>query len=119
MSRASPTPTTAGPTVPVHETPAGDYGRIERLLDHLINPADCIDTFGRSYIDDLEFILAENHGFDFQSQTFPDARTQEWFDRVRSGYGLQTMEDVIAFVRKRIGELSVANSVRARTCISK
>ncbi len=72
---------------------------MERFLDSLINPYDCVDTFGRSYLDDLENILIENHAFDFSAQKFPDKMMQEWFERVLAEFRLGTMEDVIAYVR--------------------
>ena len=52
-----------------------DNELIERFLDYLIDPYHCIDTYGRSYLDDLELIVEENHRFDFKSQTFPDETT--------------------------------------------
>jgi SAM-dependent methyltransferase len=81
------------------------------LMDSLINPNDCIDTYGRTYIDDLENILVENHGFDYATQKFPDKMTQEWFERVRSESKLNTMEEVIAYVRSHNLDLA---SIRPR-----
>jgi SAM-dependent methyltransferase len=89
----------------------------ERFLDYLIHPDECIDTLGRSYLDDLEHILVENHVFDFEKQTFPDKETQKWFDQVRSELQLRNMEEFIAYVRSRRGELDLA-SVRPRISFS-
>lgn len=87
---------------------------IERFLDHLIEPNQCIDTFGRTYLDDLEHIVVENHGFDFASQRFPDAEVQAWFDRLRDELGLKTLGEFIAYVRANASTLNVAN-LRPRT----
>jgi SAM-dependent methyltransferase len=87
---------------------------IERFLDYLIDPRQCIDTLGRSYIDDLEHIVAENHGFDFDVQRFPDAEAQAWFERIRSEYGFNKIEDLIAYVKEHVDGLDIAN-LRPRT----
>jgi len=85
---------------------------IERLLDSLINPNDCIDTYGRSYVDDIENILIENHDFDFATQKFPDRVMQECFERVCAETRLATMEKIVAYARSH--DLDLAN-VRPRT----
>lgn len=93
----------------------------ERFLDHLIDPNDCIDTFGRSYVDDLELIVAENHGYDFATRSFrpyadlafSDERTDEWFKRVQEVLGVASMEAFIAYARAHLHELRLAN-VRPR-----
>lgn len=87
---------------------------IERFLDYLIDPNRCIDTFGRTYLDDLEHIAVENHNFDFAAQRFPDAEVQAWFKRVCNDLGLATLEEFIAYVRSNPGSLSIAN-LRPRT----
>jgi SAM-dependent methyltransferase len=87
---------------------------IERFLDHIINPYDCVDIYGRTYLEDLENILAENHAFDFAAQTFPDEMTQKWFERMKEAMGAQTMEQLIAQIRANQGEISIANA-RPRT----
>ena len=87
---------------------------IERFLDHIINPYDCVDIYGRSYIDDLENILLENHTFDFGTQKFPDEMTQIWFERTRQALGVQTMEQLIAHIRANASSISIAN-IRPRT----
>jgi len=92
------------------EVPSVDKKQLfERFLDHLINPNDCIDTFGRTYFDDLELIAVENHGFDPASQTFPDPAAQEWFERVRSEFGFRTLDDFIAYARDNHSQLDIAN----------
>jgi SAM-dependent methyltransferase len=91
-----------------------DNKLIERFLDSLIDPYQCIDTYGRSYLDDLELIVAENHRFDFKSQTFPDAATQDWFKRICETSNFQTIEEIILYVRTHRLELDIAN-VRPRT----
>jgi SAM-dependent methyltransferase len=85
----------------------------ERFLDYLIYPNECIDTFGRTYIDDLEYILVENHAFDFQTQAFPDQQLQQWFDQVRSDLSIGSMQEFITYVRAHRDELDLAN-VRPR-----
>lgn len=92
----------------------GQTQLIERLLDHLINPYDCIDIYERSYLDDLENVLIENHSFDFQRQKFPDDATQKWFQRVLEATGTATMEQLLAYIRSHAGQLQIAN-VRPRT----
>lgn len=82
---------------------------IERFLDYLIDPNECIDTFGRSYIDDLEHILAENHHFDFATQKFPDQEAQQWFEKLRAEFGFQDIAAFLAFVRAHLHELDIAN----------
>src|SRR5689334_20299049 len=82
---------------------------IERFLDYLIDPYECIDTFGRTYIDDLEHIVVENHSFDFQSQRFPDKEAQEWFERILSKFGFEGMDALIAYVRSHQDDLNLAN----------
>src|SRR5262245_22042687 len=85
----------------------------ERFLDYLIYPNECIDTFGRTYIDDLEHILVENHAFDFRTQAFPDQQVQRWFDQVRSELSVGSMQEFISYVRAHQDDLDVAN-VRPR-----
>lgn len=87
---------------------------IERFLDHIINPYDCVDIYGRSYLQDLENILIENHSFDFSSQKFPDEMTQKWFARMKEAIGSSTMEELIAYIRANESQISIAN-VRPRT----
>jgi SAM-dependent methyltransferase/ectoine hydroxylase-related dioxygenase (phytanoyl-CoA dioxygenase family) len=96
------------------KTTLTDYEMIERFLDYLIDPNECIDTYGRTYIDDLEFILAENHLFDFQTQTFPDQEAQQWFERVRSRFNFAKIEEFIGYVREHLSELDLAN-IRPRS----
>jgi hypothetical protein len=93
---------------------AVDNRLIERFLDTLIDPYQCVDTYGRSYIDDLELIVVENHYFDFASQSFPDAATQAWFKRVCSAFDFKTMEELISYVRSHLPELSIS-SLRPRS----
>lgn len=87
---------------------------IERFLDYLIEPSDCIDTYGRTYLDDLEIIAGENHGFDPEKQSFSDAATQDWFERIRREWGFARFEDLAAYVRAHRGEFDIAN-VRPRS----
>src|SRR5260370_27533456 len=87
---------------------------IERFLDYLIDPVGCIDTYGRTYIDDLEFILVENHLFDFQAQTFPDTEAQQWFERICSAFSFKRMEEFIDYVRQHLTEIDLAN-IRPRS----
>jgi SAM-dependent methyltransferase len=87
---------------------------IERFLDYLIDPNQCIDTFGRTYIDDLEHIVVENHEFDFTTQKFSDDAAQEWFDRIRSECGFPNLEELIAYVRAHRNSLDIAN-IRPRS----
>jgi len=91
-----------------------DNKLIERFLDSLIDPYQCIDTYGRSYLDDLELIVAENHRFDFKSQTFPDQDTQNWFKRICAASQFQTIEEIISYVRTHRLDLDIAN-LRPRT----
>ena len=91
-----------------------DHELIERFLDYLIDPVQCIDTFGRTYIDDLELILAENHLFDPQTQTFPDKEAQQWFERVCSAFKFKTMDEFIGYVRQHLDEIDLAN-IRPRS----
>ena len=56
---------------------------IERFIDYLIEPNQCIDSYGRPYIDDLENIVVENHEFNFITQNFPNKEAQDWFERMR------------------------------------
>lgn len=86
-----------------------DHELIERFLDYLIDPTECIDTYGRTYIDDLELILAENHLFDFQTQSFPDKEAQQWFERICSTCNFGTIEEFIAYVRQHMDEIDLAN----------
>jgi SAM-dependent methyltransferase len=87
---------------------------IERFLDHVINPYECVDIYGRTYLEDIENILSENHGFDFQTQTFPDEMTQKWFARMKEVLAVSTMEEVIETIRDNQTSISFAN-VRPRT----
>jgi hypothetical protein len=89
---------------------ARDPELIERFLDYLIEPNDCIDTYGRTYLDDLEIIVAENHGFDSAKQSFADAATQEWFERIRKDWGFARLEDMAAYLRDHRGEFDIANT---------
>ena len=82
---------------------------IERFLDHLIDPNQCIDTFGRSYLDDLEYILAENHQYDFTARRFPDKETQAWFERLSSEHGFSGIQQFLAYVRTHANTLDIAN----------
>jgi SAM-dependent methyltransferase len=82
---------------------------LERFLDYLIDPNECIDTYGRTYIDDLEFILAENHRFDFKTQTFPDAEAQRWFEVLRAEFKFADMAALLSFVRSHVDELDLAS----------
>ena len=82
---------------------------IERFLDYLIDPMQCVDRFGRSYLDDLEHIVVENHHFDFAAQRFPDKEAQAWFERLRGELGFGKLEDLIAHVRAHADELNIAN----------
>lgn len=91
-----------------------DHELIERFLDYLIDPVECIDTYGRSYIDDIELILVENHLFNFQTQTFPDKEAQQWFERVCSTHNFKTIEELIAYVRQHLDEIDLAN-IRPRS----
>ncbi|OAI50409.1 hypothetical protein AYO46_10230 [Betaproteobacteria bacterium SCGC AG-212-J23] len=93
--------------------PAASKGKaemLERFLDYLIDPNECIDTFGRSYLDDLELIVVENHGFDFDRQRFPDQDVQAWFERLQSEFGFRRLEDFIAYVRSHADTLDIANT---------
>ncbi|HET7086177.1 MAG TPA: methyltransferase domain-containing protein [Rhizomicrobium sp.] len=87
---------------------------IERFLDHVFNPYECVDIYGRTYLDDIENILIENHGFDFGTQTFSDDMTQKWFGRMKEALGAQTMEQVIEAIRANQADISFAN-IRPRT----
>ena len=87
---------------------------LERFLDFLVDPNECIDTFGRTYVDDLENIVVENHEFDFQTQRFPDKGAQAWFDRIRSDFGFSDLQEIIAYVRAHVRDLRLA-SFRPRT----
>jgi SAM-dependent methyltransferase len=89
---------------------ARDRELIERFLDYLIDPNNCIDTYGRTYLDDLEIIVAENHGFDPVKQSFPDVATQDWFERIRKDWGFARFEDIAAYVREHRGEFDIANA---------
>jgi len=91
------------------KTTLTDHEMIERFLDYLIDPIECIDTYGRTYVDDLEFILAENHVFDFQTQTFPDQEAQQWFERIRSRFNFAKIEEFIGYVREPLSALDLAN----------
>jgi SAM-dependent methyltransferase len=82
---------------------------IERFLDYLIDPNECIDTYGRTYVDDIEHILVENHAFDFQQQTFSDKQAQEWFDKIRGELNFKDMQEFIAHIRAHVHELDLAN----------
>jgi SAM-dependent methyltransferase len=86
-----------------------DNELIERFLDYLIDPYHCIDTYGRSYLDDLELIVEENHRFDFKSQIFPDEATQGWFKRICAASNFQTIEEIVSYVRANRQELDIAN----------
>lgn len=81
---------------------------LERFLDYLIDPNECIDTYGRTYIDDLEFILAENHHFNFKTQTFPDHEAQRWFELLCTEFKFTDMAALLVFVRLHIDELDIA-----------
>jgi SAM-dependent methyltransferase len=87
---------------------------IERFLDHVINPYECVDIYNRSYLEDLENILLENHAFDFEAQTFRDPMTQRWFERMKEGLGVSTMEQIIQTIRDNQSAISFAN-IRPRT----
>jgi SAM-dependent methyltransferase len=82
---------------------------IERFLDFLIDPNDCIDTLGRTYLDDLERIVAENHGFDERLQKFPDREVQAWFERVCAAHGFASIGELFAYVRANHTRLDLAN----------
>jgi len=86
-----------------------DAELIERFLDYLIDPNECIDTYGCTYIDDIEHILMENHHFNFTTQRFPDKEAQEWFEKICSEMKFHGMEDLISHIRAHIGELDLAN----------
>ena len=87
---------------------------IERFLDYLINPNECIDTYGRTYIDDLENIVVENHQFDLENQEFPDKEAQSWFQHLREKFGFSSLGDFIAYVRTNEVDLDIAN-IRPRS----
>ena len=93
---------------------ARDPELIERFLDYLIDPNDCVDTYGRTYLDDLETIAIENHAFDFETQSFADATTQDWFERIRKDWGFARFEDIAAYVRDHRSQFDIAN-VRPRS----
>ena len=93
---------------------ARDPELIERFLDYLIEPNDCVDTYGRTYLDDLEIIALENHAFDFRAQAFPDAATQDWFERIRKDWGFARFEDMAEYLRGHRNEFDIAN-VRPRS----
>lgn len=82
---------------------------LERFIDYLIDPNECIDTYGRTYIDDLELILAENYHFDFSTQTFPDKEAQQWFDMLRAEFKFEDMAALLVFVRLHTEDLDIAN----------
>ena len=85
----------------------------EHFLDYLIQPDECIDTLGRTYVDDLEIIISENHGFDAGTQRFPIEAAQGWFDRAKAELKINSIEEYVAFVRNNVDKLSLAN-VRPR-----
>jgi SAM-dependent methyltransferase len=87
---------------------------IERFLDYLIDPNQCIDSYGRTYIDDLENIVVENHEFNFGTQTFPNKEAQDWFERIRAQFGFKNLEEIIAYVREHRYDLDIAN-IRPRS----
>lgn len=93
-----------------------NYELLERLLDTLIVPDDCIDTLGRTYLDDLELIATENHDFDTKTQVFPNAALQAAFDKVLQAFGLKTFSDLVAFVQAHRNEVSIAN-LRPRSAL--
>ena len=87
---------------------------IERFIDYLIEPNQCIDSYGRPYIDDLENIVVENHEFNFITQNFPNKEAQDWFERIRVQCGFKNLEEIIAYVRKHRDDLDIAN-IRPRS----
>ncbi|MBI3529705.1 MAG: class I SAM-dependent methyltransferase [Betaproteobacteria bacterium] len=87
---------------------------IERFMDYLINPTDCIDTYGRRYVDDLENIVIENHDFDVNTQQFADPQAQKWFELICSHFQFVSLEDMIAYVKAHERELDLAN-IRPRS----
>lgn len=86
-----------------------NYELLERFLDSLINPDDCVDTFGRTYLDDLEIIAHENHSYNSITQSFPDTVLQSAFDRVREQFGIKGIPELKEFVYARRGEIAIAN----------
>lgn len=87
---------------------------MERFLDHLIDPLECIDTYGKSYLDDLEFISRENHGYDPVTKKFPTPRVQEYFEQICKRYQVESIQEVMDYARRNQGQISFA-SYRPRT----
>ncbi|MGH8547007.1 MAG: methyltransferase domain-containing protein [Methylococcales bacterium] len=81
------------------EVTTSDYQLVESFLDYLIDPNECIDTYGRSYLSDLEFIAIENFYFDRETQLFPDPDIQQVFGKICQTYGLKSLGDLAEFVR--------------------
>jgi hypothetical protein len=87
---------------------------LERFLDHLIDPLECIDIYERTYLDDLEFIAIENHGYDPKLHTFPLLAVQQYFEALCKQFQFKSIRDVADYVRQNLQELSLADS-RPRT----
>ena len=87
---------------------------MERFLDHLIDPLECIDTYGRTYIDDLEHIAKENHDYDPGTRKFPDPRVQEYFGKLCRKYKINSVGEIADFARNNCSALLLAD-YRPRT----
>ena len=90
------------------ESLSSTFQLIESFLDYLIDPNECIDTYGRYYLDELEFIARENFDFDAERQFFPDPDTQEIFERIRQAYSLRSLADIVEFIRAH-PQIRIAN----------
>lgn len=90
------------------EALSSSFQLIESFLDHLIDPNECIDTYGRCYLDDLEYIARENFDFDSEKQLFPDPDTQKIFERICQACNLKSLADLVEFVRVH-PQISIAN----------
>ena len=90
------------------ESLSSTFQLIESFLDYLIDPNECIDTYGRYYLDDLEYIARENFDFDNERQFFPDPDAQEIFERIRQTYNLRSLADLVEFVRVH-PQIKIAN----------
>lgn len=67
---------------------------VRRLFDALVDAPQCIDVFGRSYLEDLESIARECHGFDVSAQSFPEPAMNSAWQQVRQALGVNTLGEL-------------------------